>query len=596
MRSRYLAVLLLLPLWPAAVQAQEPEQLLPGNTQLYVRWDGVTAHADAYAKSAIGKVLAGDMGNFLAKLYAMLQESAGGILTVEKLLEGTPPDKLQQLQADAGEAAKLPALFGKHGFILAGEVRSLEPFTAQLTLIVPDVGDNNKPIFGGLRLLAALTKAKSTEKKVMGRTVTVADFDEGIHLAWWQEGKHAVVIFGTDDPEKVVKEMAEAKGDRLTAHPLYKRIKAFKTYETTTRAFIDVAALVKIAGSRDPKIKKLLEDLGIDGLKSAVWYSGYEGELSREIIEIDAPGPRKGVLALLNGKQFTMADVPPLPPDVASWSMTHFDAAALWDLGVPALEAIVGIFDPDSVPEIKKGIKDLNDTLGLDLRKDLLEALGDKVVFYHSPTEGPMAIGQVVMIKVKDKEKLEGAIKQVVKVLAQKTNGQVVFKKRTYHGVEMREIYFKERGFPFIPTYAIHDGWLIISLFPQPVQAYIMRSKGEMKAWKPDERSKEAFDKMPKQFLSVSWSDPRPGLGQLLSLGPLLGGLYKSIDPESTFEPGTIPNAQEVTRHLFPNVAVFVDDGKTLRFESRDSLALPLEIAGVDTYALLFLFAAAFRF
>jgi hypothetical protein len=596
MRSRYLAAVLLLPLWPAVVRAQEPEQLLPGTTQLYWRWDGVTAHANTYAKSAVGKMLAGDTGIFLAKLYAMLQENAGSVLTVEKLLEGTPPDQLQRLQSDAGEAAKLPGLIGDHGFILAGEVRTLEPFTAQLTLIIPNVGDNNKPIYGALRLLVALSKIKATEKKVMGRTVTVADFEEGIHLAWWQEGKHAVVIFGTDDPEKVAKEMAEAKGARLTAHPLFKRVKEFKTYETTGRAFIDIAALVKIAGSRDPKIKKLLEDLGIDGLKSAVWYTGYEGEVSREVIELDAPGPRKGVLALLNGKQFSMADVPPLPPDVASWSMTHFDAAAVWDLSIVALETIVAIFDPDSVPEIQKSIKEINDALGLDLRKDLLGALGDKVVFYHSPTEGPMTLGQVVMIKVKDKEKLEGAIKQIVKVLAQKANGQVVFKKRTYHGVELREVYFKERGFPFVPTYAIHNDWLVISLFPQPVQGYILRSKGEMTAWKPDARSKEAFDKLPKQFLSVSWSDPRPGLGQLLAIGPILGGFYKSVDPESSFEIGSIPNAQEATRHLFPNVAVFVDDGKVLRFESRDSLVLPLEIAGIDSYALLFLFAAGFRF
>jgi len=236
--------------------------------------------------------------------------------------------------------------------------------------------------------------------------------------------------------------------------------------------------------------------------------------------------------------------------------MTHFDAAAVWDLSIVAIETVVAIFDPDSVQEVQKSIKEINDALGLDLRKDLLESLGDKVLFYHSPSEGPLTIGQVVMIKVKDKEKLEGAIKQIVKVLAQKANGQVVFKKRTYHGVEIREVYFKERGFPFVPSYAIHNDWLVVSLFPQPVQGYVLRAKGEMKAWKPDERSKEAFDKLPKQFLSVSWSDPRPGLGQLLSIGPILGGFYKSVDPESSFELGSIPNAQEATRHLFPNVGV----------------------------------------
>src|SRR5205823_11494747 len=186
-------------------------------------------------------------------LYAMLQDSAGSVLTVEKLLEGTPPEKLQQLQADAGEAAKLPVYLGTHGFIVAADVRTLEPFGAQATIIVPDGGANPKPLFGSLRLLVALSQGKVAEKKVGDRTVSVADLDEGVHLAWWVEGKHAVVILGTDDVEKVVKEMSAAKGDRLTAHPLYKRIKALKGFETTSRAFVDVAALVKLAGTRHAK-------------------------------------------------------------------------------------------------------------------------------------------------------------------------------------------------------------------------------------------------------------------------------------------------------------------------------------------------------
>src|SRR5436309_1344119 len=115
------------------------------------------------------------------------------------------------------------------------------------------------PVFGSLRLLVALNKGKVVEKKVENRTVAVAELDEGVRLAWWVEGKHVVVILGTDDPEKVVKEMAAAKGPRLTDSPLYKRVKGFKGYETTGRAFIDVSSLVKIAGGRDPKVKKLLE-------------------------------------------------------------------------------------------------------------------------------------------------------------------------------------------------------------------------------------------------------------------------------------------------------------------------------------------------
>ena len=44
----------------APARAQEiPEKLLSPNTQLYVRWDGVTAHKEAYQASIWGPIMAG---------------------------------------------------------------------------------------------------------------------------------------------------------------------------------------------------------------------------------------------------------------------------------------------------------------------------------------------------------------------------------------------------------------------------------------------------------------------------------------------------------------------------------------------------------
>ncbi len=160
-------------------------------------------------------------------------------------------------------------------------------------------------------------------------------------------------------------------------------------------------------------------------------------------------------------------------------------------------------------------------------------------------------------------------------------------KKRTYRDVEVREVIVRQQGFFLVPTYAIHKGWLVISLFPQPVHGYILRANGEMGAWKPSPAVQANFDKMGKEFISVSYSDPRPALKTLWSVAPMIGGLVNSLSPELNFEVGSLPNAQESTRHLFPNVAVTVDDGKVIRTDSRASLMLPLDIAGFDNYAII---------
>ncbi len=74
-------------------------------------------------------------------------------------------------------------------------------------------------------------------------------------------------------------------------------------------------------------------------------------------------------------------------------------------------------------------------------------------------------------------------------------------------------------------------------------------------------------------------SDPRPGLKFLFSIAPtgvaLLNSFTANFAPGAHFDVSLIPNALEVTRHLFPNITVTTDDGKKVRIETRASLMLP---------------------
>src|SRR5262249_4682861 len=139
-------IVALVLLLPAVGRGQEaPEQLLPAGTQVYLRWDGVEAHRAAYAKIALGKMLQGDTGKFIEGAVGQFQDLLGGAL-VQELLQGASPEKLQKIQADATEVPKLLPLFGQHGLIVAIELRGLEPPDGQVTLIVPDVGTDPKPL------------------------------------------------------------------------------------------------------------------------------------------------------------------------------------------------------------------------------------------------------------------------------------------------------------------------------------------------------------------------------------------------------------------------------------------------------------------
>src|SRR5207247_526516 len=126
-------------------------------------------------------------------------------------------------------------------------------------------------------------------------------------------------------------------------------------------------------------------------------------------------------------------------------------------------------------------------------------------------------------------------------------------------------VHVRVEGFIFVPSFTIHRDYLALAFFPQPVHGFVLRSTGELPAWKPGSHVEAALAKLPKEFVAVSVSDPRPTMQQLLSLAPLIGGAVRSFVPESKFDVGSIPNGHEVVRHLYRNVTVVNDDGKVLR-------------------------------
>jgi hypothetical protein len=301
-------------------------------------------------------------------------------------------------------------------------------------------------------------------------------------------------------------------------------------------------------------------------------------------------GRPKGLLKMVSGKSFKLGDLPPLPDDVPTFTITNFDSKVFWDEAVAATKAVLKVLSPDDVGNVDNYLKEADNALGINIRKDLIGSLGDKMVQYTSNAEGPLFFGQMVLLEVKDGPKLQEAIDSALKAYAKRVGVDITQKKRMYHGVEMREVHVRQQGFIFVPSYVIHKNWLAVSFYPQGVQGYILRANGELPAWKPDPGTKETLDKMPKEFLSLSVSDPRPGIKQLLSLAPLIGGAVQSFAPDSKFDVGSIPNAYEATKYLFPNVSVASMKGNTLRLESRSSLALPLDLGNSDTLIALQLF------
>ena len=136
------------------------------------------------------------------------------------------------------------------------------------------------------------------------------------------------------------------------------------------------------------------------------------------------------------------------------------------------------------------------------------------------------------------------------------------------------------------------DGWLILGLQPQTVEATVLRAKGRLPRWEADV-AKTTGVAIPKSFSGLTWSDPRVNVRFAISLLPWLADLWSANAKE--FAPGVdlssldIPPAELVTQPLFPNVTTTIASPDRIRWTTwsstpmNDSLVMLIQSYGALT-------------
>ncbi|MFO0825790.1 MAG: hypothetical protein U0792_22170 [Gemmataceae bacterium] len=648
-----------------AVPENAPEKLLSPTSQLYVRWDGVTAHADAYKKSFWGPLMAGPSGDSVRALLAKVPKLLGNNLLAEPLLEGKPPAELKSNLADLKNAAKLIDLLADKGVVVGAEIRDPVPTLkgigsalggllngnvpgpealmpeVQVLVVIPDAAPQSETLFATLRLtlqdgenklepFAVGTRkgfrftpssVRQPRTKTPGNAIIENEQPQptspvALKVASWVEGKHLVLYVGTSKPEAVVADVVanQTKGG-ITGNPLFARCTGKPAFDSVARGFADtgrVISMVKgIVGPFVPGLKQRIDDIGLGNLKAILFNAGYEGKEFRAMWELDLPGERKGLGKILKQEKFTLADLPPLPTDVSRFVGVRIDAGATIDAGVMLVEAFTNLNpsgddgDPKNPAEkirerraeLTKGFEKF---LGMSVKDDLLPCLGDKVVVYQSPNEGLSIFGTVVCVSLKDPAKAKALADRVHQGLETLISAPVKVRKKTLKGIEIRELYSKGFGIT-TPTYAIVGDWLVVSVHPAGVQGFILRAKGDLPGWKPDAATTARIAKLP-VGCSLQYCDPTTTVKNMCCIGPIFLG---AIDLRNAFRPddgsdydpidvGLIPNAHELSKHLFPNLTVIRDDGKSIRLEVNESLSVPGEVLGLEP--MIFFGFLALRF
>ena len=593
-----LMALVAVPAW-ADDSATAPETLLAEQSATYLRFDGFGSHRDAYNETTLAHVLHDEFQPLIDDLSGRILDALGPQLLSERLLEGVAPDQLLKVQSANKQIPHLVEYLKQNGAVVGVELISPLAPQFQVTIVFPGGGraENLSALMGGFQLLGLVNGVEVGETKVGERLILSLATPEPVKVACWKEGEHVVLTVGTEDIKHTL-QLISGKRKNLTANSKFKKLAEFDSYETIQRGFFDLEQLTNVAKETFPPSAMFIEKLGLEGLKNVALHVGFEGPQLRNTVLLDMPAEgRKGLLRLFSSQEeIDFESLPKFAPDSMTVAVSRFDVTEAYDIVIDLVTTLMGTFDPGGLKELQDGLKGVESSLGVNLRNDVLAQLDSTVFVQSSPSDGPINMGMAVGFRVKDEKKLTASLRTLVQSLSATTDADVSLDTRKYHGATLNMVNVNEQGFFFQPTYTVHNGWLVIGLFPQSVQGYIYRCEEGRQSWQPPQIAKQAVETTESdaqlRVTGISVVDPRPTIEQILTFAPLMTKAITSFSGSGDFDVSLIPNTQSVNERLTQNVSVAIDDGRQLRIEGYSSIPMPFQVTGLEIY----LFATAIAF
>ena len=554
---------------------------------VYAEFSGLDAHAEAWRKTAT---------------YTMLRETGAGAMleevlaqTIDAALASAPEGQRptgKQVVAAIEWWARSGFAVGINGKLAPGVTpRVVEVFRGAGG---PEVGKGTR------QLLDLLTKASGPSEVVTredGRKVTYAKprpgQPDGTSAAWWFEGDDLVLVVpgGEAEVEAIVETLAGKRPSAVDAPIRAELDKA--TADGFEPVFVSYADLTNL-----PPTPPML---GLSGLKRIDARWGFQGPMLVGITRVQAPSPRKGLLALLDQPTFGKADALPVPIGLKDYTILSVDPGKLFD----GLVDLAKQADPNAEPAIKMYLEAARNALGVPVREELLGQLGPMMAFYVAPqpttiSVNPyMSIGEwmlhppqvTAVVGVRDPARFARTLDTLADVANRQLAAAMSGSVPAGGEAKLNRLNGDAKGytldlplgtFPLPsgirPTILLGEKYLAIAVSPQAARKALEFERAKSTGPAPETRD------LPGGLIALNVNDPSAYVPDLLANVPFaveaIAKLSASNGPGTspiaglrlTLDPDAIPTADRIKPYLTPGtVSVSVDD-QGVTFTSRDSV------------------------
>ncbi|HEX5137053.1 MAG TPA: hypothetical protein VFY93_08785 [Planctomycetota bacterium] len=593
-----LALVLAAPAVRAAPEAPpELSALVPADTFLLV--EGNDLDGNGYGPdTAIGKLLAEpEVRRFVTKLAESLRAAYGGNARGPLAMFGLAPEDLDGIKLRR---------FGLAVVTVAIETRQVD---AIVYLDVREGQDKVARILRGLRQAAeTFLAAQFKEEVVRGRTV-ISTEAEGHELCVAAQGGQFVLTTRRARMDDVLRAMDEGHQAALSSSTRVTRLKERMGAERNAIfAYADAPALGRLAldalryeGGGDPEnLETVARALGLDAVE-ALGFADIPLEAGYRIEGAILLKERRGLFALASNAPPTHRFAAMTPQDALAYGGETCDLVALWD----GILAIAGGIGADLRAKLERGVREGGAVLGIDVRNDLLAALGTEWAGYVAwPPGGGLLPDVALFATVRDRARLEktlDALAAKVRELrgrgATVTSGSTEFRGHVIRFLEITDKRGEPR--PYAPAWAFGEDFVVFGLCPQTVkhalmekEYYVGDSGGAPGAGPPRGLSgRTDFQRLlaavPKSTVSATYLDLGRVLTCLYGTGvPLLqvtqGAANRQLQVVGlrlNFE--DLPTADVLARHLSGMVCYTAVEDDCLRFGCVSQIGAPLAVAPV---------------
>lgn len=269
-----------------------------------------------------------------------------------------------------------------------------------------------------------------------------------------------------------------AGGEMLSADANFKACVAQNQPNSVIFLYADVEkafALIDgiVASEANPQQKdmydKVVDALGIRGLKRVAAASGFDGRDFLSTAFVQAPSPRTGLLAMVDGPNLGDDVLKAVPAAAEMFTAGSFDVAKLLE----EIRTIAGKIDPEAKKKVDQGIGGVTLALGKNFQTDLLEPMGPHWVAYSSrDVAGGGLLGLTLINKADDPVKLKGGLialsifsTNTANSLIAQTDAPIQINGRQFKYGDLAINYLATPG--ITPSWAIQGDYAMFGLYPQ---------------------------------------------------------------------------------------------------------------------------------